>query len=60
MRTFSSQTKPEGPNDERAELKELAKLPNRVAFWALFNQVVSPTTSYRIESYTLQLQSELF
>lgn len=51
----------EGPNDvERTELEELAKLPDKAAFWTLFNQVVSPTTSYRIESHVLQVQRELF
>jgi hypothetical protein len=51
----------EGLNDsQRIELEQLAKSPDRQAFWDLFNQLVSPVTSYRIESHTLQLQRELF
>jgi hypothetical protein len=38
----------------------LAELPDREAFWMLFNESVSPLTSYRIESHTLQLQPNLF
>jgi hypothetical protein len=29
-------------------------------FWDLFNKSVSPLTSYRIESHTLQMQPNLF
>jgi hypothetical protein len=51
----------EGLTDpQRIELEQLAKLPDREAFWMLFHQCVSPLTSYRIESHTLQLQSNLF
>jgi hypothetical protein len=51
----------EGPNDaERTELEQFAKLPDHTPFWTLFHQVVSPVTSYRIESHVLQLQRELF
>jgi hypothetical protein len=35
-------------------------LSDREAFWDLFNKSVSPLTSYRIESHTLQLQPNLF
>jgi hypothetical protein len=34
--------------------------PDLQAFWTLFNESVSPLTSYRIESHTLQLQPNLF
>ena len=51
----------EGLTDEqRIELGQLAELPDREAFWMLFNESVSPLTSYRIESHTLQLQANLF
>ena len=51
----------EGLTDEqRIELGQLAELPDREAFWDLFNKSVSPLTSYRIESHTLQLQPNLF
>ena len=51
----------EGLTDEqRIELGQLAELPDREAFWTLFNESVSPLTSYRIESHTLQLQPNLF
>ena len=51
----------EGLTDEqRIELVQLAELPDREAFWTLFNESVSPLTSYRIESHTLQLQPNLF
>jgi hypothetical protein len=43
----------EGLTDEqRIELGQLAELPDRQAFWTLFNESVSPLTSYRIESHT--------
>ena len=45
---------------QRSELEELAKSQNRTLFWELFNQSVSPVTSYRIESHTLELQGNLF
>jgi hypothetical protein len=45
----------EGLTDaQRIELEELAKLPDREAFWMLFNQCVSPITIYRIETHNLQ------
>ena len=51
----------EGLTDEqRTELGQLAELSDREAFWDLFNKAVSPLTSYRIESQTLQLQPNLF
>ena len=51
----------EGLTDERRiELGQLVELPDREAFWTLFNESVSPLTSYRIESHTLQLQPNLF
>jgi hypothetical protein len=51
----------EGLTDpQRAELEQLAQSSSYQAFWDLFNQLVSPTTSYRIESHALKLQSELF
>jgi hypothetical protein len=51
----------EGLTDaQRSELEELAKSQNRTLFWDLFNQSVSPVTSYRIESHTLELQRNLF
>ena len=51
----------EGLTDaQRIELEQLAELPDREAFWTLFNQCVSPITTYRIESHTLQLQPNLF
>jgi hypothetical protein len=51
----------EGLTDEqRIELGQLAELPDRQAFWTLFNESVSPLTSYRIESHTLQMQPNLF
>jgi hypothetical protein len=51
----------EGLTDaQRSELEELAKSQNRTLFWELFNQSVSPVTSYRIESHTLELQGNLF
>jgi hypothetical protein len=51
----------EGLTDEqRIELGKLAELPDRDAFWDLFNESVSPLTSYRIESHTLQMQPNLF
>jgi hypothetical protein len=40
----------EGLTDEQwIEFGQLAELPDREAFWALFNESVSPLTSYRIE-----------
>jgi hypothetical protein len=45
---------------QRIELEQLAKLPDREAFWTLFNQCVSPITTYRIEAHNLQLQPNLF
>src|SRR6478736_1240599 len=45
---------------QRIELGQLAKLPDREAFWMLFNQCVSPITTYRIETHNLQLQPNLF
>ena len=37
----------EGLTDEqRIELGQLAELPDREAFWMLFNESVSPLTSY--------------
>jgi cellulose biosynthesis protein BcsQ len=42
------------------ELGQLVELPDRQAFWTLFNESVSPLTSYRIESHTLQMQPNLF
>ena len=51
----------EGLTDEqRIELGKLTELPDREAFWALFHKSVSPLTSYRIESHTLQMQPNLF
>jgi hypothetical protein len=51
----------EGLTDEqRIELGQLAELSDREAFWDLFNKSVSPLTSYRIESHTLQMQPNLF
>jgi hypothetical protein len=52
----------EGLTDaQRIELEELIQLTeDREAFWDLFNASVSPVTSYRIESHTLQLQPNLF
>ena len=51
----------EGLTDEhRIELGQLVELPDRQAFWTLFHESVSPLTSYRIESHTLQLQPNLF
>jgi|ERR1700730_12287682 hypothetical protein len=52
----------EGLTDaQRIELEQLTKLPeDREAFWDLFNASVSPLTSYRIESHTLQMQPNLF
>jgi hypothetical protein len=51
----------EGLTDEhRIELGQLVELPDRQAFWTLFNESVSPLTSYRIESHTLQMQPNLF
>ena len=51
----------EGLTDaQRIELLQLAELPGREPFWDLFNASVSPLTSYRIESHTLQLQANLF
>ena len=51
----------EGLTDaQRIELGQLAKLPDREAFWILFNQYVSPITTYRIEAHNLQLQPNLF
>ena len=51
----------EGLTDaQRSELVQLAELPVREPFWDLFNASVSPLTSYRIESHTLQLQANLF
>ena len=51
----------EGLTDQQhIELRQLAELPDREAFWMLFNESVSPLTSYRIESHTLQLQPNLF
>ena len=51
----------EGLTDaQRIELEQLAKLPDREAFWILFNQYVSPITTYRIETHNLQLQPNLF
>ena len=51
----------EGLTDEqRIELGQLAQLSDREAFWDLFNKSVSPLTSYRIESHTLQMQPNLF
>ena len=51
----------EGLTDEqRIELGQLAQLSDREAFWDLFNESVSPLTSYRIESHTLQMQPNLF
>jgi hypothetical protein len=47
-------------NEQRIELGQLAELLDREAFWTLFNESVSPLTSYRIESHTLQLQPNLF
>jgi hypothetical protein len=48
----------EGLTDaHRIELEQLAKLPDREAFWMLFNQCVSPITTYRIET---QRQPNLF
>jgi hypothetical protein len=45
---------------QRIELEQLAKLPDREAFWTLFSQCVSPITTYRIEAHNLQLQPNLF
>ena len=51
----------EGLTDaQRIELVQLAELPDREPFWDLFKASVSPLTSYRIESHTLQLQANLF
>ena len=51
----------EGLTDaQRSELEELAKSQNRTLFWDLFNQSVSPVTSYRIESHTLATSTEPF
>jgi hypothetical protein len=51
----------EGLTDaQRIELEQLAKLPDREAFWMFFNQCVSPITTYRIETHSLQLQPNLF
>ena len=51
----------EGLTDQqRIGLIQLAALPDREAFWTLFDQSVSPLTSYRIETHTLQLQPNLF
>ena len=51
----------EGLTDEqRIELGQLVELPDRQAFWTLFNESISPLTSYRIESHTLQMQPNLF
>jgi hypothetical protein len=51
----------EGLTDkQRDELSQLAALPDREIFWTLFNESVSPLTSYRIESHTLQFQPNLF
>jgi hypothetical protein len=45
---------------KRIELEQLAKLPDREAFWIFFNQCISPITTYRIETHNLQLQPNLF
>jgi hypothetical protein len=51
----------EGLTDaQRIELEQLAKLPDREAFWTFFNQCVSPITTYRIETHNLQMQPNLF
>jgi len=51
----------EGLTDaQRIELEQLAKSPDREAFWTFFNQCVSPITTYRIETHSLQLQPNLF
>jgi hypothetical protein len=51
----------EGLTDaQRIELEQLAKLPDREAFWTFFNQCISPITTYRIETHNLQLQPNLF
>jgi hypothetical protein len=51
----------EGLTDEqRIELGQLAELSDRDAFWDLFNASVSPLTSYRIESHTLQAAAQPF
>jgi hypothetical protein len=51
----------EGLTDaQRIALVRLAALPDRESFWDLFSASVSPLTSYRIESHTLQLQANLF
>ena len=51
----------EGLTDEqRFELEQLAEFSGREAFWDLFNESVSPLTSYRMESHTLQMQPNLF
>ena len=51
----------EGLTDaQRIELEQLAKLSDRKEFWMLFNQSVSPITTYRIETHNLQLQPNLF
>ena len=51
----------EGLTDaQRIELEQLAKLPDREAFWIYFNQCISPITTYRIETHSLQLQPNLF
>jgi hypothetical protein len=51
----------EGLTDaQRIELEQLAKSPDREGFWMLFNQCVSPITTYRIETHNLQLQPNLF
>jgi hypothetical protein len=60
-RTSILLTQAEGLSDEqRIKLGQLAELPDREAFWDLFNESVSPPTSYRIESHTLQMQPNLF
>ena len=52
----------EGLTDEqRIELGQLAELPDRRGVLdAVQMKAVSPLTSYRIESHTLQLQPNLF
>jgi len=51
----------EGLTDaQRAELEQRAKSSNYEAFLALFHELVSPVTSYRIEPHVLQVQRELF
>jgi hypothetical protein len=51
----------EGLTDaQRAEFEQLVDSPDREAFWTLFNESVSPMTTYRIETHSLQLQPNLF